>query len=108
MLYGIPAPFRVHDVFEPLAFTWDDAKARSNADKHKIDFNFAVLVFDDPFRVEWNVSRLEDNEQRWKTVGMLDGTWYTVVFTMRDEICRVISARRSNASEERRYGNRPL
>ena len=33
-------------------FEWDNEKNISNKEKHKIGFEEAVLVFDDPFHIE--------------------------------------------------------
>ncbi|WP_428350443.1 BrnT family toxin [Lichenifustis flavocetrariae] len=51
-----------------------------------------------------NAARNADEEKRWKVVGLIDDRLFTVVFTMRDGICRLISARRSNVKEKRTYG----
>jgi uncharacterized DUF497 family protein len=43
---------------------------------------------------------------RTKVVGLVEEKLYVAVVTYRDHICRIISARRANASEEKRYGDR--
>jgi uncharacterized DUF497 family protein len=40
-----------------MQFEWDPAKAVSNFAKHKLSFEDAVTVFDDPMRVEANVTK---------------------------------------------------
>lgn len=95
-------------MFEPSGFEWDDAKARSNFDKHGVAFNDAVQVFEDFDRHEFDVTRERDNERRFKAIGRLRGQLFTVVFTVRGDVCRMISARRSNTREEREYGDRAL
>jgi uncharacterized DUF497 family protein len=35
---------------------------------------------------------------------MIEGRLYCVVYTMRDSVCRIISARRANAKETKAYG----
>lgn len=95
-------------MFEPNEFEWDHVKARSNFNKHGFAFNEAVQVFEDFSRREWDVTRDGDNELRLKTVGFFRGQLFTVVFTVRGETCRIISARRSNPKEEREYGYRSL
>jgi uncharacterized DUF497 family protein len=92
-------------MFEPAFFEWDDDKARRNLEKHRLAFSRAVLVFDDRDRVAWEVTRPTDGELRWKTVGLVDRSLCTLVFTIRGDVCRLISARRSNRTEERRYGD---
>jgi uncharacterized DUF497 family protein len=67
-----------------------------------------VWVFDD----EWQYSRIErivDGEQRWETIGFARGRLLQVAHTVRedglDEVVRIISARRADSKERRRYGN---
>ena len=73
-----------------------------------MSFRVAVAAFDDSNRLELDASRPEDGEVRSKVIGMIDGSLYTVVFVMRGESYRIISARRSNRREERSYGDRSL
>ncbi|AVO43965.1 BrnT family toxin [Phreatobacter cathodiphilus] len=87
-----------------LEFDWHDGKAAANVAKHRLRFDRAVAVFADPDRVDFDVSRAEDGEVRRKTVGRLDGRLTTVVYTLRGDVHWVISARRANKAEERRYG----
>jgi uncharacterized protein len=71
-------------------------------------FPFALAVFDDAERLELDASRPQDGETRFKAVGMIGTVLYTVVFVVRGESWRIISARRSNRREERSYGDRTL
>jgi uncharacterized protein len=95
-------------VISPASFEWDDAKAAANAAKHNVPFQYAMRVFQDPEFIDSDVSRPEDKELRRNAVGLVDGRLLVVVFTMRGDVCRIISARRPNSKEERRYGNRLL
>jgi uncharacterized DUF497 family protein len=87
-------------------FEWDDAKAQSNEEKHGITFADAIAVFADPDAVRLDVSRSEEGEERFKTVGRIDGKLFVVVFTERAGAIRVISGRRANKKEEQAYGDR--
>jgi uncharacterized DUF497 family protein len=86
-------------------FEWDDTKAATNLAKHKVSFAYAIRVFEDDARVELDVSREVDDEERFKVVGSIDGRRYAVIVTMRGRVCRVISARRTNRQEDRIYGD---
>ncbi|HTH96161.1 MAG TPA: BrnT family toxin [Stellaceae bacterium] len=92
----------------PTDFEWDDQKDAANIAKHGIPFAEAVAVFLDINRIDIATIRAEDGEDRMKSVGMIEGRLFTVVYVMRGMICRIISARRSNGGEERRYGNHSL
>lgn len=89
-----------------MQFDWDDAKAEINRRKHHFAFKDAIAVCSDPNRVLVDVSRIEDGETRWKVIGRIGDRLFTAVFVMRQDVCRLISARRSNTSEERSYGAR--
>jgi uncharacterized DUF497 family protein len=92
----------------PREFEWDDVKAAANEAKHGVPFTVATRVFLDPDVRIIETVRERDNEARSKAVGRIDDRFFTVVFTKRGKICRLISARRSNRTEERRYANHPL
>lgn len=89
-------------------FEWDRQKAEINLRKHGIRFVDAARVFDDPFAVAAQ-DRIENGEQRWQTVGMVDGYLLLLVaHTVRFEdegieVVRIISARRVDRAERKRY-----
>ena len=89
-------------------FEWSEQKAEINLRKHGIRFEDAARVFDDPLAVT-DQDRIENGEQRWQTVGMADGYLLLVVaHTVRFEdegieVVRIISARRVDRAERRRY-----
>lgn len=87
-----------------LEFEWDDAKAQGNLAKHGVPFAYAVRIFLDAGIVDFDASRPGDGETRRKAVGDIEGRLFTVVYTLRDGCIRMISARRCNPTEERRYG----
>ena len=85
-------------------FEWDDAKAASNLAKHGVPFSYAARVFLDPNMLEFDASRAGDGEVRRKAVGLIEGRLYVVVYTDRADVCRIISARRTNETERKAYG----
>ena len=97
---------RVTRMFEPSDFEWDAAKARLNDQKHGLGFEFALCVFRDPKRYEYDVIRPEDGEIRLKVLGSVYNRLFSVVFTVREDSCRVISVRPANPKEERIHANR--
>ena len=91
-----------------MIFEWDPAKAGSNVQKHRVSFELATRVFADPFAlVELDYS--ESGEDRLKTLGTADGyTLLVVAHTIQEdhdgtEIVRIISARRAEPKERKRY-----
>jgi len=51
-----------------MRITWDEDKNRPNLAKHKISFETARLVFEDPFHVS-RLQRFVEGEERWQTMG---------------------------------------
>jgi uncharacterized protein (DUF4415 family)/uncharacterized DUF497 family protein len=52
-----------------VRFEWDELKAKSNARKHGVRFEDAMLVFADPYALV-EQDRLEGGELRWQTLGL--------------------------------------
>jgi uncharacterized DUF497 family protein len=85
------------------AFEWDDAKAAENLAKHGVGFATARAVFRDPFAIERLDDRGNYGEDRFVTIGMVDGRLLSVACTMRGDIVRIISARGAEPYERRQY-----
>jgi hypothetical protein len=91
-----------------IRFEWSLAKAKSNLRKHRVSFDSATLVFSDPFAVA-EQDRIENGEFRWQTLGMAgDFMLLVVAHTVGNdedgtEVVRIISARRAESKERRRY-----
>jgi hypothetical protein len=90
-----------------LQFSWDEDKNRSNYRKHRVYFETATLVFDDPNFVMLP-DRTVEGEERWHTIGLVEGVLFLlVVHTLEsaeeDELIRILSAREATAHERRRY-----
>ena len=83
-----------------LEFEWDDKKESINIKKHKISFETAKLVFNDPMRLE-RVQYI-NGEERYETIGRV-GNVIVVVYTLRGEVHRLITARTAEKNEEKVY-----
>ena len=88
-------------------FEWDSTKAASNLRKHGVSFPTAARVFSDPYALV-EQDRIENGEERWQTIGVVDGiVMLLVAHTVREqddvEVIRIISARRADRKERRRY-----
>jgi uncharacterized protein len=84
-------------------FEWDERKRRSNVIKHGIDFSDATEVFYDPAAYAFR-SSYPASERRYVTIGSMRGALITVIFTVRGEAVRIISARAARRSERQTYG----
>ena len=85
-------------------FEWDTEKAYINIVKHHVDFTDAAAVFDDPNRKEWYDVAHSLTEERYVTIGKVRDILF-VVYTMRWERIRIISARKATPYERRLYYN---
>ena len=85
-----------------MHWTWDPEKDRQNIIKHDISFSTAQLVFQDSL-----FTSREDpypHEQRWQTTGTVGPSVIIVVHTWPQESPgRIISARKADRTEKRRY-----
>jgi uncharacterized protein len=85
-----------------LEFEWDENKRLININKHGIDFKDALTIFDyDMVIIEDD--RFNYGEQRLIAIGYLDGRIIVVVYTERQHIIRIISARKATKYEQRTY-----
>ena len=90
-------------------FEWDPGKAEANLRKHGVSFTAATRVFEDILRVEWEDVREEYGEERYISVGMVNAELLSVAYMVRDDVIRIISARRTSKEEKAHYhGNRPI
>ena len=80
-----------------ITFEYDDAKSRTNKDKHGIDFEEAKALWKDDRRIEAPVD--SSTEPRSLVVGTIGDKFWTAVITWRGELIRIISVRRSRKYE---------
>jgi uncharacterized protein len=88
---------------EGWRFEWDNTKSQINYYKHGIDFATAVHAFRDRFHYEWIDDREDYGEERVKLVGMAGGVLIALIYTERNGVLRIISARRATRAEHDEY-----
>lgn len=86
-----------------MLFEFDPAKDTVNLAKHGLSLLFGRQVFDDSAYIVIPTIRIDDEEERSKAVGIIAGKLYTVIHIWRGAAVRLISVRRSNATEQRDY-----
>jgi uncharacterized DUF497 family protein len=88
-----------------VAFEWDSQKAAANFRKHKVTFELACESFFDPF-ICYLDDEIVGSELRERVVG-LTTTWLLlyIVYVMRDDIIRIVSARLVTNAEREIYEN---
>ena len=91
-----------------MRWIWDVEKNAINKRKHRLSFETARLVFNDPLAA----SRRDHypHEERWQTIGIISNVVVLVVHTAPEfdtltgeEIGRIISARKATTHERRAY-----
>ncbi|MGV3548446.1 BrnT family toxin [Rhizobium sp.] len=89
-------------------FDWDREKASANFDKHGVSFDDARDVFRDVFAIDMEDTRFHYDEPRFVSIGMSGSRLLVVVYTTRQDMIRIISARAADPREQRWYydGNR--
>ena len=85
-----------------MAITFDSAKRDSTLKERGLDFADAERVFAGPL-VENPDDRFDYGEERLVTVGLLAERMVVVVWTPRGEDRHVISMRKANEREQKRY-----
>lgn len=96
-----------------MKFGWDEDKNKENIKKHGVPFEEAASIFLNKIMEEPDLDHSE-NEERYKAVGIsVYLRELLVVYCIREKIAdekvtRIISARKANAEERRKYYERQL
>lgn len=85
-----------------MKFEYDDNKSQINIKKHGIDFVDAQNLWKDEDALIITANIIDD-EVRYALISIFKDKCYTAIFTLRNEIYRIISVRRCRKNEERNY-----
>ena len=93
-----------------MLFEWDEAKAAANRRKHRVSFDLATYVFDDPSHL-CDFDRTKSGEDRYCTLGLVNQVVLLVSHCYRENengetIIRIISARKATSKEKAIYEQR--
>jgi len=80
-----------------MEFEWDETKNRANQAKHGFDFTYAIRIFAGPVRRYIDLRPW--TEERMVATGLVGGRFITVVYTIRGDRYRIISARLARRRE---------
>ena len=97
---------QIKSVLHNINFEWDAKKAAANLRKHNISFELAREAFFDPF-VLYIEDEILDGELRETIIGLTTG-WHLlyVVYVLRNETIRIVSARTVTNIERELYENK--
>ena len=97
----------MYNVFmNEVKFSWDQAKAESNKQKHKIAFEEATSVFYDPKAIRLDDPDHSEREQRFLIIGMSWSLKILIVshcYRESEEEIRIINARKATKKEKNTY-----
>ncbi len=85
-----------------MDFEWDPGKRSRNLLKHGLDFHDAARIFEGSVFTKMD-TRENYGETRFITVESLNGRVVVVVHAARGNTCRVISMRKANERESKKY-----
>ena len=88
---------------ELMDFEWDMAKSDLCQISRNFDFAYVISIFVDPNLLVEHDQRWDYGEERFRALGVVDKKVFVVVFTRRLRAIRIISARRANSREVKRY-----
>ena len=86
-----------------MQFVLDADKQTINLRKHGIDIRDAAYVFLDTRRLDAADERKDYGEERRVVLGAVEDRLWVVVYTRRADAIRLISARKANEREKKRY-----
>jgi uncharacterized protein len=85
-------------------FEWDEHKAATNENKHGVTFEEAATCFYDPIQVAYYDPEHSEEEDREILIAHSDRErLLLVIYTLRGEAIRIISARRLTPREAQDY-----
>jgi len=85
-----------------MKIEFDPAKSAKNERDRGLPFAVALRLFDKP-RLEWEDKRKNYGEERINTLGDIEGRIFFATFTRRGEAIRIISFRKANTREAKRF-----
>ena len=88
-----------------MDFEWDPAKRAANLLKHGVDFRSAEEFFSNEIVVLTD-NRRDYGEKRFTSIGLIKGRMMIVVFTRKGDKYRIISMRKANEREKKRFKDR--
>jgi uncharacterized DUF497 family protein len=89
-----------------MEFGWDEAKHQRNRLERGFGFDFAARVFGGK-TIEWVDGRIDYGELRMRAIGEVRGRILHVVYTDRDDLRWIISARIASRQERKRWLDEP-
>ena len=84
-----------------VEFEWDEIKRQRILAMRGLDFVVAHVLFDG--RPPLTAPSPRSTEERWLSIGEVNGVFLATIWTWRDERIRIITMRRARDGEKREY-----
>ncbi len=84
-----------------MEFDFDAGKNQLNKQKHGIDFFEAQQLWEDPYRLVIPARSLD--EERWVIIGKIEANYWSAIYTIRNNVIRIISVRKARDNEKELY-----
>lgn len=81
-------------------YEWDESKSLKNLNERGFGFD---IISDADWDYAIEISQVRNGEKRWLALLPIDHRLYAVAYTMRGEKTRIISLRKANSREVKRY-----
>ena len=88
-----------------MNFEWDNQKSNACYEQRGFDFLFVTKAFFDLRRVVLADERRSYGEHRYQLFGKIEHRLFIVIYTLRQDAVRIISARKANQREIKFYEN---
>ena len=85
-----------------MKFEWDKAKRRKVIEQHGVDFLYAALMFENPVVVRPD-NRKDYGESRFIALGHVEGEFFTLVYSLRNNRRRLITAWKAGRNGKKIY-----
>lgn len=86
-----------------MEFEWSEAKSDACFEGRGFDFAYVLRCFFDQQRLISPDARFDYGEDRYQLLGQVDNRLFFVAYTLRAGVIRIISARKANQREIKRY-----
>lgn len=83
-----------------MLIEYDENKRLTTIAKHKIDFLDMAEILQSQHLV---IDARSEIEERKIAIGQLGGSYFAIVFTMRGDVVRIITARKARRDEREQY-----
>lgn len=90
-----------------MHFEWDEEKRQEIINKRDIDILYAALIFENEVLIQID-DRQDYGEERFAALGHVEGEYFTLIYTMRGDKTRIITAWKAGTNGEEEYKKRIL